>query len=211
MATIDDRGGAHPVQTLPATWDFASRIVATCDPAGSSTALPLLSKDAAGMYYSRHLGLAARVTQPVVHKRASVAGLPGAPSRSPVAALLDCYDAWAHAVDDFAPVHDPLDSRRCPGSRRPRLLIVLVHDVSPVFYPVADRPGGLRRRRRVIGWSGPIRSSTICDFDRGTATQAVAACLAFEHDYIGVPGRRPPIHNECASTARSNSRPAVQR
>src|ERR1700760_578624 len=75
-------------------------------------ALPAALKDALAVYYYpgtwdwQH-----EVTQPLVHKalRRSLDDADATDELARAAALLDCYDAWAHAVDDFAPVKINLD------------------------------------------------------------------------------------------------------
>ena len=88
-------------------WDFASphrrnlRSLAFVQPA-----LPVALKDALAVYYYpgtwdwQH-----EVTQPLVHKalERSLDDADATDMLHKAAALLDCYDAWANVVDDFAP------------------------------------------------------------------------------------------------------------
>ena len=119
-------------------WDFASRHRRNLQASGFvEAALPAALKEALAVYYYpgtwdwQH-----EVTQPLVHKalERSLDEAGAADSLAQGAALLDCYDAWANAVDDFAPVKINLDvDALVPDPDDPERGL-LVHDGSPVIY-----------------------------------------------------------------------------
>ena len=180
-------------------WDFASphrrnlRSLAFVQPA-----LPVALKDALAVYYYpgtwdwQH-----EVTQPLVHKalERSLDDADATDMLHEAAALLDCYDAWANVVDDFAPVKINLDvDALVPDPDDPERGL-LVHDGSPVIYPCqidlvavdAADEYWVVCHRIVDDWQ---------DIDTLVRDEeAVASCWAFEHDYIGVQ-IAGTIHNE---------------
>jgi hypothetical protein len=180
-------------------WDFASphrrnlRSLAFVQPA-----LPVALKDALAVYYYpgtwdwQH-----EVTQPLVHKalRRSLDDADATDMLDRAAALMDCYDAWANAVDDFAPVKINLDvDALVPDLDDPERGL-MVHDGSPVIYTCridliavdAADEYWVVRHRIVDEWQ---------DVDTLVSDEeAVASCWAFEHDYIGVQ-IAGTIHNE---------------
>jgi hypothetical protein len=180
-------------------WDFASphrRNLRSTDFVES--ALPAALKDALAVYYYpgtwdwQH-----EVTQPLVH-RALERSLEAADETGLLdraAALLDCYDAWANAVDDFAPVKINLDVEALVPDPDDAERGLMVHDGSPVIYPC---------RIDLVAADAADEYWVICheivddwrDIDTWVRDeQAVAACWAFEHDYIGVK-IAGTIHNE---------------
>ncbi|MDT5203125.1 MAG: hypothetical protein QOH34_4647, partial [Mycobacterium sp.] len=120
-------------------WDFASphrrnlRSTGIVEPA-----LPSALKDALAVYYYpgtwdwQH-----EVTQPLVHKalEQSLVDADATDMLDKAAALLDCYDAWADAVDDFAPVKINLEVEALVPDLDDPERGLLVHDGSPVIYP----------------------------------------------------------------------------
>ncbi|MGH3543508.1 MAG: hypothetical protein ACRDTO_14295 [Mycobacterium sp.] len=180
-------------------WDFASPHRRNLQPAGSvQPALAAALKDALAVYYYpgtwdwQH-----EVTQPLVHKELerSLADAGAAGVLSQGAALLDCYDAWASTVDDFAPVKINVDVQAIVPDPEDPERGLLVHDGSPVIYSclidlvAADAADEywLVRHQAVDGWQ---------DFETLVRDEeAVAACWAFEQDYIGVEVTGT-IHNE---------------
>jgi hypothetical protein len=180
-------------------WDFASPHRRNLRSSGFvEPPLQAALKEALAVYYYpgtwdwQH-----EVTQPLVHK-ALARSLDDADANDLLAqgaAVLECYDAWANVVDDFAPVKinigvealvpDPDDPERG----------LLVHDGSPVIYQCqidlvavdATDEYWLVCHQIVDEWQ---------DIDRLLRDeQAVAACWAFEHDYIGME-IAGTIHNE---------------
>jgi len=89
-------------------WDFASPHRRNLRPAGLvEPALPAALKDALAVYYYPGIwDWQHEVTQPLVHKalERSLNDAAATDMLARAAALLDCYDAWADVVDDFAPV-----------------------------------------------------------------------------------------------------------
>src|ERR1700744_4851141 len=180
-------------------WDFASPHRRNLRSSGVvEPALPAALKDALAVYYYpgtwdwQH-----EVTQPLVHKalEGSMRDAAGTESANRGGAVLDCYDAWAHVVDDFAPVKINLDvAALVPDPDAPDCGL-LVHDGSPVIYPC---------RVDLVAVDAADEYWVVChqivdegqDLDRwGRDAQAVAACWAFEHDYSGV-HVAGTIHNE---------------
>ena len=180
-------------------WDFASPHRRNLRSSGVvEPALPAALKDALAVYYYpgtwdwQH-----EVTQPLVHKalERSLGDAGATKSLNQGAALLDCYDAWAHAVDDFAPVKINLDVEALVPDPDDLECGLLVHDGSPVIYPC---------RIDLVAVDAADEYWLVChqivdewqDVDRWDRDeQAVAACWAFEHDYIGVQVAGT-IHNE---------------
>src|ERR1700743_2912807 len=180
-------------------WDFASahrrnlRSSEAVDPA-----LPAALKDALAVYY--HPGTwdwPHEVTQPLVHKalERSLEDADATDELDRAAALLDCYDAWAHSIDDFAPVKINLDVDALVPDPEDSERGLVVHDGSPVIYPC---------RIDLVAVDAADEYWVVChqivdewqDVDRWDRDeQAVAACWAFEHDYIGVQVAGT-IHNE---------------
>ena len=180
-------------------WDFTSPHRRNLQSSGAvEPALPDALKDALAVYYYpgtwdwQH-----DVTQPLVHKALerslSDAGATEMLDRG--AALLDCYDAWATSIDDFAPVKINLDTEALVPDPDDPECGLLVHDGSPVIYTC---------RIDLVAIDAADEYWVVChhivdewqDIDRlDRDEQAVAACWAFEHDYIGVQ-IAGTIHNE---------------
>jgi hypothetical protein len=180
-------------------WDFASPHRRNLQPAVAvESALGAALRDALDVYYYpgtwdwQH-----EVTQPLVHKalKRSLddAGAPALLDQG--VALLDCYDAWASGVDDFAPVKINTEVEAIvPDPDEPERGLV-VHDGSPVIYPCridllavdAADDYWVVRHQIVDAWQD---TETLIR-DEGT----VAACWAFEQDYLGIE-IAGTIHNE---------------
>ena len=180
-------------------WDFASPHRRNLQPVGLvEPAFPAALMDALAVYYYpgtwdwQH-----EVTHPLVH-RALERSLDAADASELVApgtALLDCYDAWASTVDDFAPVKINTDvAAMVPDPDEPERGLI-IHDGSPVIYlcridllavDAADEYWVVRHRI-VHAWQ---HLETLLRDE-----EAVAACWAFEQDYIGVK-IAGTIHNE---------------
>jgi hypothetical protein len=184
-------------------WDFASphrrnlRSTAFVEPA-----LPAAIKDALSVYYYpgtwdwQH-----EVTQPLVHKalERTLDDADATDLLDKAAALLDCYDAWANAVDDFAPVKINLDVEALVPDPDDPERGLLVHDGSPVLYPCRIDLVAVDAADEY--W---VVSHHIVDEWQDLDTlirdeQAVADCWAFEHDYIGVQ-IAGTVHNELRIT-----------
>ncbi|MGB7145049.1 hypothetical protein [Mycobacterium sp.] len=186
-------------------WDFASphrrnlRSTGIVEPA-----LPSALKDALAVYYYpgtwdwQH-----EVTQPLVHKalEQSLVDADATDMLDKAAALLDCYDAWANAVDDFAPVKINLDVEALVPDPDDPERGLLVHDGSPVIYPC---------RIDLVAVDAADEYWVVChqivdewqNIDRLVRDeQALAACWAFEYDYIGLQ-IAGTIHNEVRITGQ---------
>ncbi len=184
-------------------WDFASPHRRNLRSAGFvEPALPGAIKDALSVYYYpgtwdwQH-----EVTQPLVHKalERSLDEADATELRALGAALLDCYDAWANGVDDFAPVKINLDVKALVHDPGDPEFGLQVHDGSPVVYPC---------RIDLVAVDAVDDYWVVCHQivdewqdvdDLVRDEQAVAACWAFEHDYIGVQ-IAGTIHNEVRTT-----------
>jgi hypothetical protein len=184
-------------------WDFASPHRRDLEPVGAAEpALPAALHEALAVYYYPGTwDWPHDLTQSLVHKAMErslrEAGAPG--ELAVGAALLDCYDAWASSVDDFAPVKinhdahalvpDPSDPERgltTPGG-------------SPVVYScqvdlVAADTGDeywVVCHHIVEDWQD------LATLLRDEA--AVAACWAWEQDFMGMT-ITGTIHNEVRIT-----------
>lgn len=180
-------------------WNFASSHRRNLRSTGFvEPALPSALKDALAVYYYpgtwdwQH-----EVTLPLVHKafERSLDEANATEMLDQGAALLDCYDAWAHAVDDFAPVKINLEVKALVPDPADLESGLMVHDGSPVIYPC---------RIDLVAVDAADEYWVVChhivddwpDIDMLVRDeQAVAACWAFEHDYIGVQVAGT-IHNE---------------
>jgi hypothetical protein len=178
-------------------WDFASRRrLEPVDAAGP--ALPAAVKDALAVYYYpgtwdwQH-----DLKQLLVHKAVERSLTDaGADALIEVAtALLDCYDAWANTIDDFAPVkidHDVAGLLTDPAAAERGLLtpngsgVVYACRVDLLAVDVADEYWVVRHQI-VDDWQDT--DALVRD------EEAIAACWAWEQDYVGmeIVGT---IHNE---------------
>src|SRR3984893_13085619 len=113
-------------------WDFASPHRRGLRSAGVvEPALAAALKDALDVYYYpgtwdwQH-----EVTQPLVHKalERSLGEAGATESLNHGAALLDCYGAGGHTVDDFAPIKINLDVEALVPDTHDLELGLLVHD-----------------------------------------------------------------------------------
>jgi hypothetical protein len=178
-------------------WDFASRRrLEPVDAAG--LALPAAVKDALAVYYYpgtwdwQH-DLKQSLVHKAVERSLNDAGA-GAVIEA-ATALLDCYDAWAGTIDDFAPVkidHDVAGLLTDPAAPGRGLLTpngsgavyacrvdLLAVDATDEYWVVCHRI--------VDDWQDP--ETLVRD------EEAIAACWAWEQDYVGmeIVGT---IHNE---------------
>jgi hypothetical protein len=181
-------------------WDFTSPHRRDLEPVDALASAPLPSalKDALAVYYYpgtwdwQH-----QLKQSLVHKALlrSLAEVGAVTQGNIGAAVLDCYDAWATAVDDFAPVKiehdvqalvpDPTDSERGLLTADGVAVVytcrvdLLAVDASDEYWVV--------RHQIVDSWQ-PIDALEMDE-------EAVAACWAWEQDYISV-RVAGTIHNE---------------
>ncbi len=180
-------------------WDFASpnrRGLEPVDTAGR--ALPAALKDALAVYYYpgtwdwQH-DLKHSLVHKAVERSLNEAGA-GALIEA-ATALLDCYDAWASTIDDFAPVkidHDVAGLITDPAAPERGLLtpngsgVVYACRVDLLAVDAADEYWVVRHQI-VDDWQQP--DALVRD------EEAIAACWAWEQDYMGmeIVGT---IHNE---------------
>ncbi|HVQ51879.1 MAG TPA: hypothetical protein VMS92_17680 [Mycobacterium sp.] len=178
-------------------WDFASRRrLEPVDAAGP--ALPAALKDALAVYYYpgtwdwQH-----DLKQSLVHKAVerSLNDAGAGALTEEATALLDCYDAWASTIDDFAPVkidHDVEGLLTDPAAPERGLLtpngsgVVYTCRVDLLAVDAAD-DYWVVRHQIVDDWQE--LGALVRD------EEAIAACWAWEQDYIGmeIVGT---IHNE---------------
>jgi hypothetical protein len=180
-------------------WDFGSPHRRNLEPARCvESALPAAVRDALDVYYYpgtwdwQH-----EVTQHLTHKalERSLVNAGATDMLSHGVALLDCYDSWASAVDDFAPVKINTDVEAIVPDPDDPETGLLVHDGSPVIYPCriellavdAADEYWVVRHQIVEQWQD--LQTLVRD------EELVAACWAFERDYIGVE-IAGTIHNE---------------
>ena len=180
-------------------WDFASPNRRDLEPVGLvDPALPAALKDALAVYYYPGTWDWPRdLTYSLVHK-ALARSLEEAGALDQLesgAALLDCYDAWAQTVDDFAPMrigHD-LDVL-VPDPREPGRGLS-TDDGSAVIY--SCRVDLLAIDSADDYWV--VRHQVVDDWQDADALVrdelAVAACWAWEQDYLGMQ-IAGTIHNE---------------
>jgi hypothetical protein len=180
-------------------WDFASPHRRNLEPAaGAAPALPEALKDALAVYYYpgtwdwQH-----ELTQSLVHKafERSLHEARAADGLELGTALLDCYDAWASTVDDFAPVRigheveglvpDPRDPERGLMTRD-GLAVIYACRVDLLAVDAADEYWVVRHQI-VNDWQD--LQTLILD------EEAVAACWAWEQSYMGME-IAGTIHNE---------------
>jgi len=178
-------------------WDFASRRgLEPCDSA--QPALAAAVKDALAVYYYpgtwdwQH-----DVKQSLVHKaiERSLAEAGEVELVATATAVLDCYDAWARTVDDFAPVkidHDVTAMIADPAEPERGLL---GPNGSGVFY--ACRVDLMAVDAADAYWV--VRHQAVDDWQEPDAIvrdeEAIAACWAWEQDYVGMQVAGT-VHNE---------------
>ena len=178
-------------------WDFASRRgLEPVDAAGP--ALPTALKDGLAVYYYpgtwdwQH-----DLKQSLVHKAVerSLNDAGAGALIEAASALLDCYDAWASTIDDFAPVkidHDVTGLLTDPEETERGLLtpngsgVVYACRVDLLAVDAAD-DYWVVRHQIVDDWQD--QDALVRD------EEAIAACWTWEQDYVGmeIVGT---IHNE---------------
>jgi hypothetical protein len=177
-------------------WDFSSPSRRNLEPAVSvDNALPVAVKDALAIYYYpgtwdwQH-----DLKQSLVHKSLQ-RSLNDADALAAATTLLDCYDAWACTVDDFAPVkidHDVAAMITDPAEPERGLL---TPNGSGVVY--ACRVDLLALDATDEYWV--VCHQIVDDWQDQDALlrdeEAIAACWAWEQDYIGME-IAGTIHNE---------------
>jgi hypothetical protein len=192
-------------------WDFASPHRRDLEPADAvNPALRAALKDALAVYYYpgtwdwQH-----EVTQPLVHKALlrSLDDAGAADEATAGAALLDCYDAWAAGVDDFAPVKIGHDVQALVPDPRDPERGLLTPDGLPVMYTC---------RIDLLAVDSADEYWVVChrlvdDWQDLEALirdeEAVAACWAWEQDYVGMQ-IAGTIHNELRVTGPMTFPPA---
>jgi len=178
-------------------WDFASRRgLEPVDAAGP--VLPAALKDALAVYYYpgtwdwQH-----DVKQSLVHKAVerSLNDAGAGALIEAASALLDCYDAWAKTIDDFAPVkidHDVAGLLTDPTAPEQGLLapngsgVAYTCRVDLLAVDAAD-DYWVVRHQIVDDWQD--QDALVRD------EEAIAACWTWEQDYVGM-AIVGTIHNE---------------
>ncbi|KAA8964542.1 MAG: hypothetical protein F6Q13_09780 [Mycobacterium sp.] len=183
-------------------WDFASphrrNLQPAAPPPAAEAALGMALRDALDVYYYPGTwDWPHEVTQPLVRKALarSLADAGASVLHDRATALIDCYDAWASRIDDFAPVKVNTEvSAIVPDPEEPGRGLT-VHDGSPVIYPCridllavdAADDYWVVRHHIVDGWQD--LETLLRD------EEALAACWAFEQDYLGIE-IAGTLHNE---------------
>jgi hypothetical protein len=180
-------------------WDFGSPHRRGLEPVdGAAPALPAALKDALAVYYYpgtwdwQH-GLKQSLVRKAVER--SLNDADAGDLVEAAAALLDCYDAWASTIDDFAPIkidHDVAGMLTDPGEPERGLLTpngsgmayacrvdLLAVDAADEYWVV--------RHQIVDDWQD---ADTLVRDE-----EAIAACWAWEQDYVGME-IAGTIHNE---------------
>jgi hypothetical protein len=183
-------------------WAFASR--RGLEPLDrAEPALPVALKDGLAVYYypgtwDWHHDLKQSLVHKAVERSLNDAGAGDLVAAAE--ALLDCYDAWAVTVDDFAPVKidhdvsgmisDPAEPERgllAPngsGMAYACMVDLLAVDAADEYWVV--------RHQIVDDWQDPyvlVRDE-----------EAIAACWAWEQDYVGV--EQDPLDLPAPTAAR---------
>ncbi|MFG1934786.1 hypothetical protein ACGFK1_29725 [Mycobacterium sp. NPDC048908] len=178
-------------------WHFASPHRRGLEPAsGSTTTLAAAVKDALAVYYYpgtwdwQH-----DLKQSLVHKAIDRSLTGAADLVESATALLDCYDAWATAIDDFAPVkidHDVTGMLTDPAEPDRGLLapngsgMTYACRIDLVVVDSTDEYW-VMHHQIVDDWQHP--DALVRD------EETVAACWAWEQDYIGMQ-IAGTVHNE---------------
>jgi hypothetical protein len=180
-------------------WDFASPNRRDLEPVGpADPPLPTAVLDALAVYYYPGTWDWPRELTFSLVQKALARSLGEADAMDQLesgAALLDCYDAWAQTVDDFAPMrigHD-LDAL-VPDPREPGRGLSTA-DGSAVMYTC--RVDLLAVDAADEYWV--VRHQIVADWQDTDALvadeEAVAACWAWEQDYVGM-RIAGTLHNE---------------
>jgi hypothetical protein len=180
-------------------WDFASPHRRDLEPvAATEPSLRTAVKDALAVYYYPGTwDWPHELTQSLVHKglQRSLANRSEADLLSLATTVLDCYDAWAGIVDDFAPVRIDHDVDGMVPDRHEPDRGMSTSGGAPVVYTArvdllaVDAADEYWVVRHLIADEWGDVDSLLRD------EQAVAACWAWEQDYIGME-IAGTIHNE---------------
>ena len=180
-------------------WDFGSPHRRDLEPivAGEASVATAVTEALAVYYYPGTWDWPRELTRSLVHKaleRALEEGAaPGALETA--AAIVDCYDAWASTVDDFAPIRIEHDvSGMVPDPHEPGQGLSTA-DGMPVIY-------GAHVELLAVDTADEywvVRHQIVDDWQDVDALlrdeDAVAACWAWEQDYMGM-DIAGTIHNE---------------
>lgn len=180
-------------------WDFASphrRDLESIAPVQPSVAVAV-SEALAVYYYPGTWDWPHELTQSLVHKALerslNDSAAPGALETA--TAIVDCYDAWARTADDFAPIRIGHDvSGLVPDPEDPERGLCTTEGM-PVIYSARVELLGVDAADEY--WV--VRHQVVDDWqDVDTLLldeEAVAACWAWEQDYMGM-DIAGTIHNE---------------
>jgi hypothetical protein len=180
-------------------WDFASPHRRGLEPVESAeSSVPGAVMEALAVYYYPGTwDWPHELTQSLVHKalERSLGDAAAPDACANAAAILDCYDAWAITVDDFAPIRIDHDvSGLLPDPDEPGRGLSTA-DGTPVVY--SARVDLLAVDAADEYWV--VRHQIVEDWqDLDTLLrdeEAVAACWAWEQDYMGM-DIAGTIHNE---------------
>jgi hypothetical protein len=194
-------------------WDFASPHRRDLEPVtavestaveGTATgsALRTAVKDALAVYYYPGTwDWPHELTQSLVHKGVlrSLSDQGAADLLDSAVAILDCYDSWSGILDDFAPVRIDHDVDAMVPNRHEPGCGMSTADGEPVVYAArvdllaVDAADEYWVVRHVIADEWLDVDSLLLD------EQAVAACWAWEQDYIGM-AIAGTVHNEIRLT-----------
>ncbi|MBV9641295.1 MAG: hypothetical protein JO330_17290 [Mycobacteriaceae bacterium] len=193
-------------------WDFASPNRRDLEPVGlADPAVPAALTDALAVYYYPGTWDWPReLTYSLVHK-ALVRSLDEAGAMDQLeaaGALLDCYDAWAQTVDDFAPMRIGHDlGALVPDPREPGRGLSTAEGSAVIYTCRVDL---LAVDSADEYWV--VRHQVVDDWQDTAALvrdeEAVAACWAWEQDYLGMQ-IAGTMHNE-VRVGGPLDRPAAQ-
>ena len=178
-------------------WDFASPHRSDLEPAAPvEPSVPSAVVEALAVYYYPGTwDWPHQLTQSLVHKALERSLNPEPAALATAAAVLDCYDAWAVTVDDFAPIRIDHDvSGLLPDPDEPERGLSTTDGMAVVYSARVDL---LAVDAADEYWV--VRHLIVDDWQDVDALlrdeEAVAACWAWEQDYIGM-DIAGTIHNE---------------
>lgn len=177
-------------------WDFASPNRRDLEPVATpDDGLRAAVKDALAVYYYPGTWDWQHELKHSLVRKSLERSLAGGDALHTAITLLDCYDAWATLVDDFAPVKIDHDVRALVTDPRDPERGLLIPDGSGVSYEcrvdllAVDAADEYWVVRHVLVEDWQDQQAALRD------EAAIAACWAWEQDYIGMEVAGT-IHNE---------------